>query len=153
MCLPFPPRGLIRAPLPPFWVGTSSPECSVPFTAVHYSLNMRGPGARKWDFSRRARRLPPSRRSQLQGLRVAPNRTCLLKVRSFPAHAPNVVAKHLRKQTHSEGQRIVKCSLLHRRVQSRVSSWLGILTKICDNLLYLKYTCPSPHPQISQVCS
>ena len=48
---------------------------------------------------------------------------------------------------------IVKCSLLHRRVQSRVSSWLGILTEFCDNLLYLKYTCPSPHPQISQVCS
>ena len=53
---------------------------------------MRGPGLEKQNPSRRVGRLPPSRRFKPQGLKVVPNGTCLLKVRSFPANAPNVVA-------------------------------------------------------------
>ena len=66
--------------------------------------NMKGPGIEKQNPSRRARRLPPCRRFKLQVLGVVPNGTCLLKVRSFPANAPNVVATRSGKQTHSEGQ-------------------------------------------------
>ena len=101
-----PPRGVIRPPLPPCRVGSSSPECSVP----HYLLpaplpaNLKGLGVEKQNPSRRARRLPPSRRLELQVHGVVPNGTCLLKVRSFPAHAPNVVATRSGKQTHSDGQ-------------------------------------------------
>ena len=65
---------------------------------------MKGPGIEKQNPSRGARRLPPSRRFKLQSLGVASNETCLLKVGSFPAHAPNVIAMLSGKQTHSEGQ-------------------------------------------------
>ena len=65
---------------------------------------MKGPGIEKQNPSRRARRLPPSRRFEPQGLGVVPNGICLLKVRSFPAHAPNAVPTRFGEQTHSEGQ-------------------------------------------------
>ena len=65
---------------------------------------MKGLGVEKQNPSRKARHLPHSRRFKLQGLGVVPNETCLLKVRSFPANAPNVVATRSGKQTHSEGQ-------------------------------------------------
>ena len=106
MPLLVPPRGVIRPPLPLYQMGSSSPECSVP----HYLLpaplpaNLKGLGVEKQNPSRRARRLPPCRRFKLQVLGVVPNGTCLLKVRSFPAKAPNVVATRSWKQTHSEGQ-------------------------------------------------
>ena len=44
----------------------------------------------------------PSRRFKPKSLGVASNETCLLKVRRFLANAPNVVARHSGKQTHSE---------------------------------------------------
>ena len=66
--------------------------------------NVKGPGIEKQNPSRRGRRLPASRKFEPQGLRVVLNGTCLLKVRSFPANAPNVVATRSKKQTHSEGQ-------------------------------------------------
>ena len=62
---------------------------------------------------------------------------------------PNTSGSKLTKKDNTA----VKCSLLYRQVQSRVSYWPGTLTKFCDNLLYLKCMYPSPHPQISQVCS
>ena len=66
--------------------------------------NVKGLGVEKQNPSRRVRCLSCSRRFKSQGLGVVPNGTCLLKVRGFPAHAPNVVATHSGKQTHSEGQ-------------------------------------------------
>ena len=66
--------------------------------------NVKGPGIEKQNPPRRARRLPPSRRFKPQDLRVVPSGTFLLKVRSFLANAPNVVAMISGKQTHSEGQ-------------------------------------------------
>ena len=45
-----------------------------------------------------------SRRFKSQGFGVVPNETCLLKVRSFLANVPNVIATRSGKQTHSEGQ-------------------------------------------------
>ena len=65
---------------------------------------MKDLGVEKQNPSRMGRRLPPSRTFELQGLGVVPNGTCLFKLRSFPAHAPNVVATRSGKQTHSEGQ-------------------------------------------------
>ena len=64
--------------------------------------NVKGLGVEKLNPSRRARCLPPSRRFKSQGLGVAPTGAYLLKVRSFPAHVPNVVAMHSGKQSHSE---------------------------------------------------
>ena len=66
--------------------------------------NMKGPGIEKQNHSRRVRRLTPSRRFKPQSLGVASNETFLLKVRSFPANAPNVAATRSGKQTHSEEQ-------------------------------------------------
>ena len=68
--------------------------------AVHYLLTC----VEKQNPSRGARRLLPSRRFKLRSLGVASNETCLLKVRSFPANAPNVIATLSGEQTHSEGQ-------------------------------------------------
>ena len=65
--------------------------------------NMKGPSIEKQNPSRRARRLPRSRRFKPQDLRVVPSGTFLFKVRSFLANAPNV-ATPSGKQTHSEGQ-------------------------------------------------
>ena len=103
MPLLIPPREVIR-PLfhPTRWV---PPHLSAQFPCCRpVPTNLKGPGIEKQNPSRRARRLPPSRRFDPQVLAVVPNGTCLLKVRSFPANAPNVVAMRSGKQTHSEGQ-------------------------------------------------
>ena len=98
-----PPRGVIRPPLPPCWVG--SPHLRAQFPCCRpLPANMKGPGIEKQNPSRGARRLPPSRRFKLQSLGMASNETYLLKVRSFLANAPNVIATLSGKQTHSEGQ-------------------------------------------------
>ena len=94
----------------PFQGGDQAPSSTLSggflqFPCCHpLPANMKGPDIEKQNPSRKARRLPPSTRFELQGLRVVPNGTCLLKVRSFLAHAPNVVAMRSGKQTHSEGQ-------------------------------------------------
>ena len=103
----------VWAPSNPIQGGDQAPSSTLPGgflltwvlsspAAVHYLLPCKG--IEKQNPSRRARRFPPSRRFVSQGLRVVPNGTCLLKVRSFLAHAPNVVATRSEKQTHSEGQ-------------------------------------------------
>ena len=102
MPLLIPPRTVIR-PLfhPTVWV---PPHLSAQFPCCHpLPANMKGPGIEKQNPSRRVRRLPPSKRFELQGLEVVPNWTCLLNMRSFLANAPNV-ATCSGKQTHSEGQ-------------------------------------------------
>ena len=63
---------------------------------------MKGQGTEKQNPSRRVRHLPPSRRFKPQGLKVVPNGTCLLKVRSFPANAPYVVATQKDKLTQKD---------------------------------------------------
>ena len=94
------------APSSPCLVGSSSPEGSV----SHYLLpaplpaNVKGLGVEKQNPSRRARHLLSSRRFKPQHFRVVPNGTYLLKGRSFPANASNVVATGSGKQTYSEGQ-------------------------------------------------
>ena len=95
---------MIRPPLPSY--RGAPPHLSTQFPGC-YSLSAKAKklGIERPNSSRGARRLPPSRRFKLQSLRVASNETCLLKVRSFPANAPNVVATHSGKQPHSEGQR------------------------------------------------
>ena len=85
--------------------GWAPPHLSAQFPAAHsLPAKEKKPGFERLNSSRGARRLPPSRRFKSQSLGVASNETCLLKVRSFPAHAPNVVATLSGKQTHSEGQ-------------------------------------------------
>ena len=98
-----PPRGVIRPPIPPSqW---ASPHLSTQFPCCHsLPAKAKKPGIERLHSSRGAKCLPPSRRFKPQSLRVASNETHLLQVRSFPAHAPNVVAMHSGKQTHSEGQ-------------------------------------------------
>ena len=72
---------------------------------------MKGPGVEKQNPSRRARRLPPSRRFKPQGLGVVPNGTCLLKVRSFLGNTPNVVAarenKLIQKDNADSGVQVI----------------------------------------------
>ena len=94
---------MIRPPLPSY--RGAPPHLSTQFPCC-YSLSAKAKklGIERPNSSRGARRLPPSRRFKLQSLRVASNETCLLKARSFPANAPNVVAMRSGKQTHSEGQ-------------------------------------------------
>ena len=102
--------------------GNLLPWALISPAAAHYPL-MWKICIEKWNFSRRARHLPPSRRSKLQSLGVAPNRTWLLTVRSFPAKAPNVIAKRTRKQNSLRRTVwMVERSLLYRRVPGRVSS-------------------------------
>ena len=101
VCAPSnPSQGGDQAPSSTLPGGLVPPRLSAQFPCCHpLPANMKGPGIEKQNPSRRARRLPPSRRFKLQGLRVVPNGTCLRKVRSFPAHAPNVVATYSGKQT------------------------------------------------------
>ena len=72
---------------------------------------MIGLGIEKQNPSRKARRLPPSRRFEPQGLGVVPNGTCFLRVRSFLAHAPNVVAarenKLIQKDNADSGVQVI----------------------------------------------
>ena len=72
--------------------------------AVHYLLTWKVRALRSRILSEGRGAFPSSRRFKPQGLGVVWNGTCLLKVRSFLAHAPNVVAMCSGKQTHSEGQ-------------------------------------------------
>ena len=80
-------------------------------------------GFERLNSSRGASRLPCSRRFKPQRLGVASNEACLLKVRSFPAHAPNVVATTFR-ETNSlrRAMQVVESGSLHRRARGRVSS-------------------------------
>ena len=82
---------------------------------------MNGRDIEKQNPHRRMRRLPCCRRFEPQGLRVAPNGACLLKVRSFLAIALNVVATHYGKETQKDNIDS-ECSLLHWWTQGRVSS-------------------------------
>ena len=103
MPLLVPPRGLIRPLFHP--AGGVPPHLRAQFPCCRpLPANVKGLGVEKQNPSRRVRHHPPSRRFKPQGLRVVPKGTCLLKVRSFLANAPNVVATRSRKQTHSEGQ-------------------------------------------------
>ena len=101
---PTPPQGVDQA-LSSTLQGGNLPYLSAQFPCCHpLPLNMEGPGVKKLNLSRRTRCLPPSRRSELWGLGGAPNGNCLLKVMSFLANAPNVIAKRSGEQAHSEGQ-------------------------------------------------
>ena len=115
--------------------------CSLP-------ANVKGPSVKKKNSSRRARRLSLSRRFKLQGLGAVPNGTCLLKVRSFPANAPNVVATHSGKLTQmgnaDSGVQFItpvgpRESLLLAKDPDQF---------FCENLIYSKRMCPNPSPQI-----
>ena len=68
---------------------------------------MKSLGVEKQNPFKRARRHPPSRRFEPQGLGVLPNGSCLLKVRSFPANAPNVVATRSGKHSLRRTMQIV----------------------------------------------
>ena len=72
------------------YLSTQSP-CCCPLPTY-----MEGPGIEKWTLSRRARHLPPSRRSEPRDLRIAPNGTCLLTVRSFPVKCTKCYSQTLR---------------------------------------------------------
>ena len=107
------PERVIRPPLPPCRVGSSSPELSCVKGHTYISSQQgchslpakaKKPGVDRLNSSRVLRRLPPSRRFKPQSLRVASNETCLLKVKSFLANALSVVPTRSGKQTHSEGQ-------------------------------------------------
>ena len=154
MPLLIPPREVIR-PLfhPTRWV---PPHLSAQFPCCHpLPANMKGPGIEKQNPSRRARRLPPSRRFDPQVLAVVPNGTCLLKVRSFLTHVKccmtwAICCSHAFWETNSlrRTMQIVECSFLHRRAQGRVSSYPRTLTSFSKNIMYPKCTCPNPPPQI-----
>ena len=97
------PGCLIRPPLPPCWLGTSLPEHSVPL--LPSTIHQRERSGRQGTDSFQKGKAPSLlQKTELQALRVAPRGTCLLKARSFLTNTPNVIAKHSRKQTHSEGQ-------------------------------------------------
>ena len=57
---------------------------------------------------------------------------------------------HVFQKTNSlrKTMQIAECSLSHQRAQGRVSPQPRAPTSFCENLLYLKCTCPNPPPQI-----
>ena len=106
VCAPSnPSQGGDQAPSSTLPGGLVPPRLSAQFPCCRLlPANVKGMGIENQNPSRRVRHLPPSRRFEPQGFGVVPNGACLLKVRSSPAHAPNVVAMCSGKQTHSEGQ-------------------------------------------------